>query len=89
MRHMPAMEAYRDIVGGTRTFAHDMHGTQAGDPIKAAAAIEAALDAADTPLRLQLGSDAVDAIRDHAQTLLSHLDAWAPMARTTALVTAA
>jgi NAD(P)-dependent dehydrogenase (short-subunit alcohol dehydrogenase family) len=49
LRHMPVIEAYRDIVGGTRQFAHDMHGTQAGDPAMAAAAIEAALDAAETP----------------------------------------
>lgn len=83
MRHMPAMEAYSEVVGGTRQFAHDMHGTQPGDPSKAAAAIEAALNAAQTPLRLQLGGDAVDAIRDHAQALLKDLEAWAPLARDT------
>lgn len=84
MRHMPVIEAYRDVVGGTRQFAHDMHGTQPGDPAKAAAAIEAALDAAETPLRLQLGADAVDAVRDHAQALLKQLEAWEPLARDTA-----
>src|SRR5262245_55075003 len=76
MRHMPVIDAYRDVVSATRQFAHDMHGTQAGDPAKAAALIEAARDAPATPLRLQLGTDAVDAIRDHSQTLLKDLDAW-------------
>jgi NAD(P)-dependent dehydrogenase (short-subunit alcohol dehydrogenase family) len=75
MRHMPVVEDYRDVVGGTRQFAHDMHGTQAGNPLKAAAAIEAAIDAPNTPLRLQLGADAVDAVRNHAEALLKDLDA--------------
>jgi NAD(P)-dependent dehydrogenase (short-subunit alcohol dehydrogenase family) len=84
MRHMPAMDVYRDVVGGTREFASTMHGTQAGDPRKAAAALEAALDAPDTPLRLQLGADAVDAIRGHSETLLKDLAAWEGLARDTA-----
>ena len=83
MRHMPVMDAYRDVVGGTRQFANDMHGAQAGDPAKAAAAIEAALDAPNTPLRLQLGADAVDAIRDHAHALLKELGNWEQLARGT------
>lgn len=85
MRHMPELDAYRGSVGGTRQFAHDMHGTQEGDPAKAAAAIEAALNADNTPLRLQLGADAVDAVRAHALTLLADLDAWETLARGTGL----
>jgi NAD(P)-dependent dehydrogenase (short-subunit alcohol dehydrogenase family) len=84
MRHMPVVEDYRDVVGGTRQFAHDMHGTQAGNPLKAAAAIEAAIDAPNTPLRLQLGADAVDAVRNHAEALLKDLDAWEAPGRDTA-----
>ena len=76
MRHMPPLDAYAPIVGGTREFAHDMHQTQAGDPRKAAAAIERALSAERTPLRLQLGADSIDAVRAHAQALLSDMDAW-------------
>lgn len=53
---MPAIDAYHDAVGGTREFARGMDGTQFGGPAKAPAAIEAALDAPDTPLRLQLGA---------------------------------
>lgn len=76
MRHMPRLDAYDDIVGGTRDFAHAMHGTQSGDPAKAAAAIDKALSAEDTPLRLALGADSVDAIRAHAEDLLAELSRW-------------
>jgi NAD(P)-dependent dehydrogenase (short-subunit alcohol dehydrogenase family) len=83
MRHMPALDAYREIVGPTRDFAHSMHGTQAGDPRRAAAAIETALAAEKTPLRLQLGADAVEMVRAHAETMLAELDAWEAVARDT------
>lgn len=76
MRYMPELDAYADTVGATRRFAHDMHQTQAGDPMKAVAAIDAALKAKRTPLRLALGQDAVEAIRAHAQNLLADLAAW-------------
>jgi len=79
-RRMPAMDAYSQTVGGTREFARDMHGAQLGDPLKAAAAIDKALSAENTPLRLQLGGDAVAAIRDHAKKLLEELEAWEPIA---------
>jgi len=84
LRHMPQIDAYRDVVGGTREFAREMDGTQAGDPAKAAAAVEAALDADKTPLRLQLGADAVDAVREHAEGLLKDLGAWESIGRGTA-----
>jgi NAD(P)-dependent dehydrogenase (short-subunit alcohol dehydrogenase family) len=83
MRHMPVIEAYQPVVGATREFAHTMHNTQAGDPRKAAAAIEKALDAEHTPLRLQLGDDSVDAVRAHAQALLKDMEAWEAVSRST------
>ncbi len=76
MRHMPKITAYHEIVGATRDFAKEMDGTQAGDPAKAAAAIEEALASEITPLRLALGQDAVDAIRLHSQDLLAELKKW-------------
>jgi NAD(P)-dependent dehydrogenase (short-subunit alcohol dehydrogenase family) len=84
MRHMPIIDAYRDVVGGTRDFAHQMHGTQQGDPRRAAQAIDRALAAGTRPLRLQLGADAVDAVRAHAQAMLADMDAWEPISRATA-----
>lgn len=85
MRHMPIIDAYQQTVGGTRALAHDMHHTQQGDPRKAAVAIEQALQAEHPPLRLQLGTDAVDAVRQHAETLLADLRVWQPVAAATAL----
>lgn len=83
LRQMPELAAYRDIVGGTRDFARAMHGTQQGDPAKAARAIDEALCAASTPLRLQLGADAVDMVRAHAEGLLADLKTWETVARAT------
>ena len=83
LKHMPVMDAYRDIVGATRTFARTMNGTQEGDPAKAAAAIEAALEADATPLRLQLGADSLEAIRAHAEQLLRDLKTWESVALST------
>ena len=80
MKHMPILAAYAGSVGGTRDLVDGMHGTQAGDPFKAAAAIEAALAARTTPLRLQLGQDTVDAVRTHAERLLADLETWAAVA---------
>lgn len=84
LRHMPRIEDYDAVVGGTRDFAKGMDGTQAGDPFKAAQAIDQALQAEQTPLRLQLGQDAVDAVEQHAEQLLAELRAWKPLAVATA-----
>ena len=83
LRHMPVLEAYRDVTGGIREFAHGMNGTQAGDPAKVPQAVVKALDAHNTPLRLQLGADAVEAVRAHSQQLLQDLEAWRPVAEAT------
>ncbi|MET3390890.1 NAD(P)-dependent dehydrogenase (short-subunit alcohol dehydrogenase family) [Variovorax sp. 1140] len=83
MRHMPVIEAYQPVVGATREFAHSMHNTQAGDPRKAAVAIAKALQAENTPLRLPLGGDSVDAVRAHAQAMLKDMEAWEALSRST------
>jgi NAD(P)-dependent dehydrogenase (short-subunit alcohol dehydrogenase family) len=76
MKRMPEMQAYNETVGATRTFANNMHHTQEGDPVKAARAIDEALKAANTPLRLVLGLDAVDAIKGHAENILKEIETW-------------
>jgi NAD(P)-dependent dehydrogenase (short-subunit alcohol dehydrogenase family) len=85
MREMPLIDAYQDHVGATRALMHGFNGTQQGDPAKAARAIELALSAPKTPLRLQLGDDAVDAVRTHSETLLADLASWERVARDTKL----
>jgi NAD(P)-dependent dehydrogenase (short-subunit alcohol dehydrogenase family) len=76
--------AYAGTVGPTRAFIAGVDGTQEGDPRKAAAAILAALDAPDPPLRLALGADAVDAIRAKHERLRADLDGWEALSRSTA-----
>lgn len=85
MRYMPEITAYKDTVGQTRNFARGMNGTQEGDPLKAAAAIDKALAAENTPLRLQLGEDAFNAIKQHSENLLKDLAEWEAVAINTKL----
>ncbi|WP_439595676.1 oxidoreductase [Falsiroseomonas sp.] len=84
LRHMPVLAPYAEALSGIRGFAHGMDGTQAGDPAKAAAAVAQALRAEKTPLRLQLGADAVEAVRGHAEALLADLRDWEAVGRATA-----
>jgi NAD(P)-dependent dehydrogenase (short-subunit alcohol dehydrogenase family) len=76
---------YTETAGENRASIEAMDGTQPGDPRKAAAAIVAALDAPDAPLRLALGDDAVDAIRAKHDRLRADLDAWERLSRSTAI----
>ena len=79
-----ASDVYADSVGKTRAMIEAGHGTQAGDPAKAAAAIHRALNADQTPLRLPLGSDAFDAIAAHLDAVRDDLTSWEAVARDTA-----
>jgi NAD(P)-dependent dehydrogenase (short-subunit alcohol dehydrogenase family) len=79
LRHMPILEAYDKGLRAIRAFTSNMHQNQDGDPMKAAAAIDRALQAETTPLRLQLGEDAITSIRDHTATMLADLKAWEPV----------
>ena len=76
-------ETYADSVGQTRAMIEAGDGAQPGDPAKAAAAILKALDAEQTPLRLALGGDAVDAIAAHLDTVRADLATWEQIARDT------
>jgi NAD(P)-dependent dehydrogenase (short-subunit alcohol dehydrogenase family) len=78
------MPEYADTVGPTRAYVRDGHLEQPGDPVKAAA-IVAALDADEPPLRLVLGADAIGNIRRRLQGVSAELDAWAAVGAATAL----
>ena len=80
-----AMPEYAPTVGATRDYVRGNHGTQPGDPAKAASAILAALDAPDPPLRLVLGADAIGNVRNRLGRLAAELDAWEPTGRDTAI----
>jgi NAD(P)-dependent dehydrogenase (short-subunit alcohol dehydrogenase family) len=71
-------------VGG-RVTAEGNDRTQPGDPAKAAAAIIAALDADEPPLRLVLGEDATGNIRRRLSFLEEELDRWEPLGADTPL----
>ncbi len=80
-----AMPEYAATVGTTRQYLSDGDGTQAGDPAKAAHAIITAVDAEHPPLRLVLGADAIDGIRQRLRRIADELTAWEGVGRNTAL----
>jgi NAD(P)-dependent dehydrogenase (short-subunit alcohol dehydrogenase family) len=63
-------EAYASTVGATAAFQRKFNGMQPGDPVKAARAILQIAATDDPPLRLLLGSDAVEGVEkaDRAKT---------------------
>jgi NAD(P)-dependent dehydrogenase (short-subunit alcohol dehydrogenase family) len=79
------MPEYADTVGPTREYLRTGHGTQPGDPAKAAEAILQALDADEPPLRLVLGADAIGNIERRLHALGDELDAWRAVGAATAL----
>jgi NAD(P)-dependent dehydrogenase (short-subunit alcohol dehydrogenase family) len=78
------LDAYAETVGETRRMVAAGDGTQPGDPAKAAAAILTALDAEQTPLRLPLGDDAVDAVVGHLDGVRAEIATWEKVTRATA-----
>ena len=77
-------EVYAETAGKTRRMIEGGDGTQPGDPDKAAAAIRAALEAEHTPLRLPLGSDSVDTLLGHLDTVRDEIHEWEKVSRATA-----
>ncbi|MFM0670710.1 oxidoreductase [Paraburkholderia sediminicola] len=84
LRWSEAIEpAYAESVGRIREQMSHYHGTQSGDPAKAAAAIIQAVRTEPPPLRLPLGPDAVSVVRDKLASLQENLDAWVEVASAT------
>jgi NAD(P)-dependent dehydrogenase (short-subunit alcohol dehydrogenase family) len=75
---------YQATVGATRDMVGGGGGSQPGDPAKAAAAVIAALAAEETPLRLPLGSDALDAIVGRLDATKADIATWEKTIRETA-----
>jgi NAD(P)-dependent dehydrogenase (short-subunit alcohol dehydrogenase family) len=75
--------AYAEKVGATRAMVRGGHGTQAGDPAKAASAIRLVLSAPNPPLRLALGGDAVDFLTNHLDSVRAELLEWEKVSRGT------
>ncbi|MEV0980731.1 oxidoreductase [Streptomyces sp. NPDC049915] len=71
-------------VSATRGLVEGGDGTQPGDPAKAAALILDAVNAEETPLRLPLGEDGVDAVLGHLDQVRTDIAAWEKRTRATA-----
>ncbi|HEX4107448.1 MAG TPA: oxidoreductase [Solirubrobacteraceae bacterium] len=78
-----AIADYAPSVGPTRAAVDQMDGSQPGDPARAAAAILAALEAPQPPLRLALGDDAFEAIAASLDSRRAELAAWEALSRST------
>jgi NAD(P)-dependent dehydrogenase (short-subunit alcohol dehydrogenase family) len=79
----PDSGQYNDTVGPQRAAVASMDGSQPGDPAKAAAAILEALSMPSPPLRLALGTDAVEHIGTALDARRAELDKWAHLSRST------
>jgi NAD(P)-dependent dehydrogenase (short-subunit alcohol dehydrogenase family) len=77
------MPEYEDSVGAFRKALPDTDGQQSGDPAKAAAAILSAVESAEPPLHLLLGSDAADAVTGQLDRDRAEFAAWESVTRGT------
>ncbi|MGW2426350.1 oxidoreductase [Streptomyces sp. NPDC001709] len=77
------IDDYRSALGPAKEQFLAMHGTQPGDPARAARAIITATGMEKPPLRLPLGANAVDRIRERLQLRLQEVDATEPLGRPT------
>lgn len=77
------IDDYAETAGEFRGSAATGNHRQPGDPRKAAAAMIAAATAADPPLRLVLGQDALDRVAVKLDRVHADLEAWAEISRST------
>jgi NAD(P)-dependent dehydrogenase (short-subunit alcohol dehydrogenase family) len=82
-RSAPAADAYANSVGRVLSSLDSMAGNQCGDPVRAAQAIFAVVDAEKPPLHLLLGSDALRRAREKLDTLIEEMDRWEEVTRST------
>lgn len=71
------IDDYADTAGRRRKENDCTHGTQPGDPSRAALAIVATVEGDHAPFRLLLGTDAVEIVRAELQGRIDEIDAWA------------
>jgi NAD(P)-dependent dehydrogenase (short-subunit alcohol dehydrogenase family) len=76
---------YVESVGKALEWFADLAGKQPNDPALVAEAIIAASDAPEPPLRLALGDEAMDAIREKLDGQLADLKAWESVGASTAV----
>ena len=74
---------YADTAGKRRKEHDTVHGTQPGDPERAAEAIIAAIESAEPPAFLLLGSDALSTYRRLAAARLDSIQTWESLSTST------
>jgi NAD(P)-dependent dehydrogenase (short-subunit alcohol dehydrogenase family) len=74
---------YTGTVGKALDSLAAANGKQAGDPVLGARAILAAVDSANPPLHLLLGSDALRRAREKLDNLIDEIDRWETVTRST------
>jgi NAD(P)-dependent dehydrogenase (short-subunit alcohol dehydrogenase family) len=72
----PKSDDYAESVGAALERFGELDGNQPNDPRRVAEAIIAAVDAEEPPLRLPLGEEAMNAIREKLEAQQRELDAW-------------
>ncbi|MGN7222445.1 oxidoreductase [Curtobacterium flaccumfaciens] len=77
------IDDYAETAGKRRIENDTTHGTQPGDPTKAASVLVDAVDGGELPYLLLLGSDAVPVVRKALAALSADIDAWEPKSVTT------
>jgi len=70
------IDDYAETAGRRRKERDTAHGTQAGDPRKAARALITVVESADPPALLLLGQDALDTFRQVDDAQRAEVDAW-------------
>src|SRR5579871_3954708 len=89
MRPEGRIDAYRPVVDPIETYLYGGDGKQPGDPAKAAAAIIAAVESDDPPLRLILGADAIGVWEQKQAAFLAEFNRWRAIGEATAFEDAA
>ncbi|GLY30871.1 oxidoreductase [Kineosporia sp. NBRC 101731] len=74
---------YADTAGRRRKEHDTVHGTQKGDPARAAAALIEAVESKEPPFMLLLGNDSSDEFRKALDALRTEVDAWEKLSRST------
>jgi NAD(P)-dependent dehydrogenase (short-subunit alcohol dehydrogenase family) len=80
-----AIEDYAQTAGKRRKENDTVHGTQPGDPAKAAEAILAIVESANPPALVVLGKDAFDAFGAVAEAQRTELDQWRDLSLSTGI----
>lgn len=78
--------AYAATIGHSQAAFKAGHGQQLGDPAAAARALGEAVASAQPPLHLLLGSDALQRARTKLDRVLTEMDAWEHLSRSTDFV---